>query len=367
MSKVVFLSNVPLGSTFRLGSHHLARELAQRGHEVVHVSTPVSTFERLIGREVKRRRGLSGSVPLGASHQRLAARSYRDEDGVTHDVPRPLLPTRWIRNSRAIRTLLSRGAAAAPDVVIIDQLLLSDALAGYSGQVIYRSTDVQTSRLGLELERAVIEKADGLVWCSAFVGRSTEPHPAGTPQLVLENGVDERFFDHAETPRSRSFVYVGAIDKRFDWRLVAALAERFPDVPIRIGGPVVVPSPVALPASVELLGTVPYERVAELLAGATIGLLPLNSDPMNSGRSPMKFFEYLAAGLRVLSTSTPELDARAGVPGVRLYRDLDEALAQAEELLREDGENTAGAAYAASYGWKSRAETLDRFILSIGD
>jgi len=366
VAKVVFLSNVPLGSTFRLGSHHLSRELARNGHEVVHVSTPISRVETLLGREVKRRRGLSGSVPLSDAHRRVASGPYRDEDGVLHLVPRPVLPSRWSRTSRAVRALLQQGPACDADVVVIDQLLLSDALRGYPGTVVYRSTDVQTSPLGLTLERQVIDRSSGLVWCSAFVSESTSPHPDGIPELVLENGVDARFFDAEQGSRQKAFVYVGAIDKRFDWGIVVALARRFPDVPMRIAGPVVSPAPADLPANVELLGSVDYERVPDLLGGATIGLLPLTADPMNSGRSPMKFFEYLAAGLKVLSTSTPELDARADVPGVRLYRDPDEALAQAEELLSSDEANIEGIEYARAFDWRARSQELDRFISSLG-
>lgn len=366
MAKVVFLSNVPLGSTFRLGSHHLSRELARRGHDVVHVSTPISRTERLLGREVRSRAGLRRSIPFTDAHRRLANGPYRDDDGVVHDVARPVLPTRWRRSSPTVSSILREGPAADADVVVLDQLLLSDAVDDVDATVIYRSTDVQTSRLGIELEARFVDRADGIVWCSSFSARSPLAQASAIPQLVLENGVEDTFFTASDMPRTAGFVYVGAIDARFDWSAVSALAVAFPDTPIRIAGPVGRRPEGDLPASVELLGSIPYEDVPAFLHSGSVGILPLTTDPMNAGRSPMKFFEYLAAGLRVLATSTPELEARGEVPGVALYRSLAELDAKAASVLIEPPtDNVAGRDFARAFGWQARAEQFEQFMLGL--
>src|SRR5690606_11227582 len=48
--RILFLSHSHSFGPFRVGSHHLARTLAQRGAEVVHLSTPISVAHRVTGR-----------------------------------------------------------------------------------------------------------------------------------------------------------------------------------------------------------------------------------------------------------------------------------------------------------------------------
>ncbi len=47
-------------------------------------------------------------------------------------------------------------------------------------------------------------------------------------------------------------------------------------------------------------------------------MLPLSEHPTNAGRSPMKLYEYLAAGLRVVARRTPAL-AAVPLADVALY------------------------------------------------
>jgi glycosyltransferase involved in cell wall biosynthesis len=86
-------------------------------------------------------------------------------------------------------------------------------------------------------------------------------------------------------------------------------------------------------ANVHLFGIRPYADLPTYLQHASAGLLPLNAHPANAGRSPMKFYEYAAAGLPIVASLTPEL-ARRREPFVRFFdpqdpaKALDEVLAQ---------------------------------------
>ena len=40
--KIAFLSHTAMGGDFVVGSHHLATALAARGHDVLHMSAPVT-------------------------------------------------------------------------------------------------------------------------------------------------------------------------------------------------------------------------------------------------------------------------------------------------------------------------------------
>src|SRR6478752_1836517 len=78
--RFLFLSHSHAFGAFRVGSHHYARTLAQGGAETVHLSTPISLAHRLTGRVSSAQ---DAEVPRGP---------HRDADGVTHLVPRTILP-----------------------------------------------------------------------------------------------------------------------------------------------------------------------------------------------------------------------------------------------------------------------------------
>ncbi|MEP2944620.1 MAG: glycosyltransferase [Lentilitoribacter sp.] len=54
--------------------------------------------------------------------------------------------------------------------------------------------------------------------------------------------------------------------------------------------------------NVHLLGYRPYEELPAYLNGAHIGLLPSLVNDYTNGMFPMKYFEYIASGLRIVST-----------------------------------------------------------------
>jgi glycosyltransferase involved in cell wall biosynthesis len=166
-------------------------------------------------------------------------------------------------------------------------------------------------------------------------------HGAATVTLV-ENGVE---FDHFARPMPpppeyatlgpRRVVYSGAIDFRFDGDLVLALARARPDVEfVLIGAGDGLSSRAAAGlANVHRLGTRPYDALPAYLQHASIALLPLNNHPANAGRSPMKFYEYAAAGLPILASRARELERRAE-PFVR-FVDADHPERALDDVLRD--------------------------------
>jgi glycosyltransferase involved in cell wall biosynthesis len=135
--------------------------------------------------------------------------------------------------------------------------------------------------------------------------------------------------------KPRRAVYAGAIDNRFGVALLLALARARPDVEfVLIGsGTAVAEIAASRLENVHLLGIRPYADLPAYLQHANVGLLPLNAHPANAGRSPMKFYEYAAAGLPIAASLTPEF-ARRQEPFVRFFDPqdpvtaLDEILAQ---------------------------------------
>lgn len=351
-ARILFLSHSHTFGPFRVGSHHYARVLAERGVDVVHLSTPISLAHRLTGR-------------IGAAELAAVPRgAHRDERGVLHLVPRTTLPAPLA--ARSLGRMLERaGIPAAFDAVLIDQpLLWSDSVRALSGTVIYRPTDLYPDGLKNRQQRSILEAVDGVVATSEEVLRGLGA--LRVPSLVLGNGADVARFaapDTETSPRDASCVYVGALDDRFDWGRLAGWANAHPDIRFRIAGPDARP-PRSVPANVELLGPVPYAEVPALLRSARVGLLPLSDDPLNAGRSPMKLYEYLAAGLAVVARETPGITGRPDL-GIEVYTGDGDADAALERALAHPSPNRAGARAAAAQSWERKTDALWEFIASL--
>jgi len=350
--RILLLSHTHAFGAFRVGSHHYARTLALRGFDVVHLSTPISLAHRVTRRVTR------------AEDDATPRRPHQDDDGVTHVIPRTVLP-RPSGRFRVQRELARHNISPTFDAVLIDQpLLWDDSVRALSRTLVYRPTDLYPSGIKQKLQREIIRAADGVVTTSAEVHRAL-----GTlhvPSLVLENGVDAARFTFPEpetAPRPAVCAYVGALDERFDWQQVASWAKAHPVMRFMIAGPHRAP-PIALPPNVELLGAVAYDSLPAFLHGARVGLLPLSADPLNAGRSPMKLYEYLAAGLSVVARATPVLqdDVEAGV---FTYSDDADSAAAIERALSRSSPNTPGTQYATAQSWDAKTDALVAFLAGL--
>ena len=349
-NRVVFISHTHAGGIFKVGSHHLARELSIRGYDVAHISTPFSAVHAALGKGADGRREQS---LLGGQ---------RDEHGVLQLVPRTVLPAR-LSSSHYLKNALRDIGFLGSRFMLVDQPLMSAGpLTRFAETIVYRPTDLYLKGAAAAKQNSLLKLAAGVIATSEEV-LAALPLTRIIPRITVENGVEFARFAVPPAPTRSGAVYVGALDERFDWDAVRRFALAVPDAPIKLAGPAN-SAPLGLPSNVKLLGSVPYSAVPSLLAGARIGLLPLSDSPSNRGRSPMKLFEYLAAGLTVVSRETPVIAARA-LPGVSTYRTADAGAAlYAAEHLRRDS-NTAGIEAARLQDWSAKANAVEEFCLSL--
>jgi alpha-maltose-1-phosphate synthase len=119
----------------------------------------------------------------------------------------------------------------------------------------------------------------------------------------------------------------------------------------------------AWPGSFSFTGAVPYDAVPQLLAGASLGVAPFNSARHPALRaagffwSPLKVYEYMAAGLPVVTADIGPLNQviRDGQEGA-LFREGDiPSLAAAIERLLADP------AAARELGRRARTRVVEQF------
>ncbi len=362
--RLLFLSHTSDTGIFRVGSHHLSRELAKRGHLVVHATTPVTPAHAARIRDPDLRRRV----------RRALMGPWRDDYGVLHVVMRAPWPLRaGPQRMRAVAAracarmldgALSRHSFRDFDVALIDKPGLSPIVPHLrSTHLVYRATDSHEDDRFKPDVAQLMSVVDAAIATSTKVLETLGPRTSSIPTLVLENGVEFERFHVSHTRSGTGAVYIGALDHRFDWTTLAAMAEHCADVPFQLVGPVSA-GPPALPKNVQLVGPVPYTDTPRVLASALVGLLPLIDNPVNHGRSPMKYFEYLAAGLYVVASETPALTSQPA-PGTLLYRTPQQAIEGLERQLARSGRNTAGIAVAREFDWSKRAAILERFLAQL--
>lgn len=378
--KIIFISHTYMGGTYVVGSHHLSTELLKMGHDVLHISTPISPLHLI----TKKMRELS-------KDRFLLWRKWKEfkTDEVKNIVPFSILPWRLVSNFfektglnlmmhsisfPKINKIIDYYGFENPDLIFVDQPNLVGIEKKLNAKVkVYRATDLYTQMTEdnsiINAESKVVKNMDGLVGTSRPVLEHLNSLNAAVPSLLLENGVDYPHFnketvepdDLANIPHPRA-VYIGAIDKRLDIDSLIDLAKARSDVSIVI---------IGLDTSnqtkkfdevdnIYFLGKKSYEVIPEYLNHCDIGLLPLSSHESNQGRSPMKLYEYAAAGLAVVSRKYYELERR-NENFIFLYNDSGEFVEKLLQAIEYKKTNNEIKLLVEKHSWSNKALELIQF------
>jgi glycosyltransferase involved in cell wall biosynthesis len=130
--------------------------------------------------------------------------------------------------------------------------------------------------------------------------------------------------------------YVGALTNyRIEWEWLEALARRMPEVTLVLVGPAIEPLPqsvLSLP-NVRFVGPKPPSELPGYLRKFDVGIIPYKGEAFLKGCQPTKTFEYLAAGLGVVSAPIPELEPYSAV--VRFAANASEFVDQTRAMLAQ--------------------------------
>ena len=140
--------------------------------------------------------------------------------------------------------------------------------------------------------------------------------------------------DQAAIPHPR-LGFFGVIDERFDRDFAAAMADLRPDWQFVMIGPVVKIDPATLPSRPNLhwLGPKPYRDLPDYLRHWDLGLMPFALNEATRFISPTKTPEFLAAGLRVVSTPIVDVIRDYGEDGLVSIAETPVAACLAAEAL----------------------------------
>ena len=167
-------------------------------------------------------------------------------------------------------------------------------------------------------------------------------------------------------PRPR-LGFVGHIQYWVDLNLIGYIARNRPDWSIVLIGPI---HPLADAAdikglpNVHLIGKQPQSEIPRLLKGIDVSLNPYKPDDVAKHASPLKLYEYLAAGKPVVSTDMPE--ARKFLDSIWIAGDYPQFLdlcAQAINNLPESQSVIRSRlACVAEHSWKNRFAQVNEVV-----
>lgn len=231
--------------------------------------------------------------------------------------------------------------------------------------LLHENPGVHRGRL-LAAERTLAASADlALATSPAVETHLREQGFAST--RCLPNVCDVDLFAAAargrDVARETSVVFAGTLaPHKVDFPLLLELARALPGKGrLRLIGPVTDPADALwrrlTAADVDVVGPLSAPALAAELAAATVGIVPYRVSPLTVGISPLKTFEYLAAGLPVVSTPLP---AVTPVDGAVYVREPADFVAQVVALLAADdpGRSARVGAVALGQDWTSRGHEL---------
>jgi len=131
---------------------------------------------------------------------------------------------------------------------------------------------------------------------------------------IVRNGTDFNFFAQAsinKKPSNRKVVgYFGAIAHWFDFDLVCHLAKNLPACDIMLIGEISENQDMlSKHQNIKLLGERPYKDLPDYLSDFDVCIIPFETTTdLIKATNPVKFYEYLSAGKKVVATEIPELE-----------------------------------------------------------
>jgi glycosyltransferase involved in cell wall biosynthesis len=326
---VILFSSADWQSRYWTNKQHIATRLAARGHRVLYVETVGLRLPGLNGLDAKRiisrlKRGLSPVAQVRKNLWTLSPLTIP----LAHRNPAVAAINSWQLRTR-IKKWISANDVQTPLVwtyhpYMLDAIELLDV-----STLVYHCVDDLGAMPGIDresfeiAERKLLDRADITFTTSHFL-QARCATIAGPRAHYFCNVADVAHFGKARAagvlppelesiPRPR-LCYLGALsDFKVDFELLDKIAGARPNWQFVFVGEEPAGqfntrlAQLAKRPNVHLLGWRPYADLPQYLRGFDVALLPQLINDYTRAMFPMKFFEYLAAGLPVVSTPTEAL------------------------------------------------------------
>lgn len=187
-----------------------------------------------------------------------------------------------------------------------------------------------------------------------------------TDVRLVHNGLD---LNVLPPPKIRSTAsnkkvlgYVGTIATWFDWEWVIALAEARSSDVVRLVGPVFAPVPAALPQNIEMLPSCRHQAALVAMQDFDVGLIPFKKNELTASVDPIKYYEYRALGLPVVSTDFGEMAFRVGEEGTFISRGAQDTNSLIQSALSYNADPEMIWQFAVHNSWEARFDAAEIIV-----
>lgn len=395
MADITLLATADWDHPLWTNKQHVACSLAALGHRVLYVES------------------LGLRPPRKGPRGPAVAQAFSDRHRIWRRLRHGLLPPRQVRPGLWVWSPLVLPGAQGALTLRINRLILmlglglwrrllglrADWLWTYNpmtlavieprpwGRLIYHCVDAIHAQPGMpaaaieQWERRLCRRSDALFVTSPDLQRRLAPlnpltrfYPNVADGVHFARALDSALplpADLAAIPAPR-LGFVGAISAyKLDLVLLEQLARAHPGWSLVLIGPVGEGDPdtdvtaLAALANVHLLGPRPYAVLPAYLKGFDLGLLPLSFNAYTQAMFPMKFFEYLAAGLPVVASAIEALKPFADLALLREPTPEAFATAIMEALAGDGPSRQQRLAGAAAHTYQARTEAMLRDLAAL--
>lgn len=248
-----------------------------------------------------------------------------------------------------------------PDMVVCDVM---DELASFR----YAPPELR------EREERLLRRAAVVFTGGASLYDAKRRHNPNTH--LFASGVDGAHYSAACRPETRTpdwmegvggprATYIGVIDERLDYEIIAEAARALPEVQFLMCGPVVKVDPADLPRAPNLHypGQQAYADLPRILKGTDVCLMPFARNEATRFISPTKTLEYMATHRPIVSTPITDVERfysdivyLADTPGAFAAR-IGEALAEPAQVRAR--KSAREEKILAEHAWDAIAENME--------
>lgn len=369
--KALILTSEYYNSPNKIGSHHFAEQFAALGIEIFIISFPVSPLYQLFPKSTDYEKRIEQCKNL-----------TKIKDNLYSFIPKTLLPPiplitkllpnylyRWEKSNKQINTLIENHSF---DFILCESLFFPRIIenATYKTLVVRLPDNLsgfwRNNTTLIEAEKSLIDKADIIISPSTL---KCQQLSSLNPTKIVEyiaNGVNIEQYQIKTTPPASyiknkyNAVYIGAINSWFDHQLLNAVAKQKTQWHFTIIGK---QPKINAPDNVSFIGEITGEDKIPYLQHANVGIIPFETK-INKALidyvNPIKMYEYLAAGIPVISTQWQELSL-INAP-IFTSSNATEFSQHLSKLERSPRQSDTYKDFAANFDWAAIAEQLLCYI-----
>ncbi|WP_299455390.1 glycosyltransferase [uncultured Microscilla sp.] len=394
---IVCLAMSPWEGDYMKASVQIMSVLA-RHNRVIYVEYQFTYKDIITG--MLRGNGIPVKRILGIN-KRLRTIKLEDNTEINVLTAPPIYPVNWLpsgkihhffvkRNARILRKAIQRAVGSrdmhSPIVVNAFNPTYGLPLVGKLNEklLLYYCYDEIShakwcKKHGTGVEADFAAKADAIITTSAQLQQNKKVY--NDQCFLVKNGVNLELFQQAyaqkqaadATDKPLTVGYLGTIDDRLDYELLAHCIEQLPDAQFHFVGREIYPQGkdrLKNYSNVTFFGAQSPDKLAGYVAKFDIGLIPFVSNGFTQSIYPLKINEYLAAGLPVVMTNFGQVDDFREIASITSQPDeflvaikqLAAHIKQPEAYTQATKERLA---FAASNSWDNRAEELSEVINQI--